>query len=196
MALILLSVSVFPTLLLLFAHPENTFALIIIHVALFYTETVIGAYVIEQLNKHIHPRERPVGYGPLGGSANQSSCSRKCLLIIGILALVPVLILVYFSLVWLYQFLILRNSSSNIAFDMIIQYVPTVAIAAFGFFVSQTNKQQTMNGKNAKRWLKLGELLDTDLEDQDLDKNKKKQIRRLKEAFKITNMMHAINYDV
>ena len=41
---------VFPTLLLLFAHPMNTFSLIVIHVALFYTETMAGVLFMEQLD--------------------------------------------------------------------------------------------------------------------------------------------------
>ena len=169
LALILLSLSVFPTLLLLFAHPENTFALIVIHVALFYTETVIGAYIIERMNRCIRPccrtssccqtgdrtyvemqefkaeKEDPQ-QALLGNTDNKESNTRagKCLLIVGIIFLVAVLVSIYFSLVWLYQFVILRNASSNVAFDMIIRYIPGVAIAALGFFVSKTNKQETI----------------------------------------------------
>ena len=51
--IVLMILSVFPTLLLLFAQPMNTFALLVIHVALFYTETMAGIVVIEQLNKII-----------------------------------------------------------------------------------------------------------------------------------------------
>ena len=288
LALILLSLSVFPTLLLLFAHPENTFALIVIHIALFYTETVIGAYVIERLYRFTrlctctcctsnticcvrlwktkngyhqvpgHSYSTSIDKGPSQEKASSTStgtsveinagttsisfqrdqgtsaksfhlrdysksetdeedlqlstkasdsqpedkekmkertqedtgtCAKDCLLFWGILALVIMLILVYFSLVWLYQFLILRNASSNVAFDMIIQYIPGVAIAALGFLVSKTSDKETiMNGKNAKRWLKLGELLDMDDKDlkkvQVLDENKKKQIESLQKVFK------------
>ena len=50
--IVLIILSIFPTLLLLFAHPMNTFALLAIHVALFYTETIMGTLVIEQLCKN------------------------------------------------------------------------------------------------------------------------------------------------
>ena len=310
LALILLSLSVFPTLLLLFAYPENTFALIVIHVALFYTETVIGAYVIERLNRFTQRylctcscctsnticcdrlRKTRDGYDQLAGSdsststntndgplpeidsttsqshaaaetsvqlpavttviscyqrdqepsakplevqnssefkngkdlqlptkvkdnqpqdkeknekermqqdtVNTCSCSRNCLLFCGIIALVTVLVSVYFSLVWLYQFLILRNASSNEAFDMIVKYIPSVAIAALGFLVSKTNNQETVNGKNARRWLKLGELLDMDMSEDDpqkengLDENKKNQIKCLQKVFKHDELLNKL----
>ena len=51
--IVLIILSVFPTLLLLFAHPMNTFALLVIHVALFYTETIAGILVIERLYKNM-----------------------------------------------------------------------------------------------------------------------------------------------
>ena len=49
LALILVMLSIFPTLLLLFAHLMNTFSLIVIHVALFYTETMAGVLFMDQL---------------------------------------------------------------------------------------------------------------------------------------------------
>ena len=49
--IVLILLSIFPTLLLLFAQPTNTFALLVIHIAIFYTETLTGMLVIEQLNK-------------------------------------------------------------------------------------------------------------------------------------------------
>ena len=52
--IVLIILSIFPTMLLLFAQPANTFALLLIHVALFYTETVAGILVIEQLNTNIY----------------------------------------------------------------------------------------------------------------------------------------------
>ena len=50
---VLIILSIFPTLLLLFSQPSNTFALLVIHVALFYTETIAGVLVIERLNKNM-----------------------------------------------------------------------------------------------------------------------------------------------
>ena len=236
LALILLSLSVFPTLLLLFAHPENTFALIVIHIALVYTETVIGAYLIERLNRCTCPYpcchtskiraccnffglwnkcksclccrrqyEDLSAPSPNGNQQNQThgtekACPwycqpNKCVLFWGILALVTLLISVYLLLIGLYQFLILRNDSSNVAFDMIIQYIPGVAIVALGFFVSKSTDQETMNGKNAKKWLKLGEILNTDMskdEKNDLDENKRNQIKCLQKVFKHDEILNKL----
>ena len=50
---VLIILSIFPTLLLLFSQLSNTFALLVIHVALLYTETIAGVLVIEQLNKNM-----------------------------------------------------------------------------------------------------------------------------------------------
>ena len=49
LALALLILNILPFILLLFAHPMNTFALLGIHVALFYTETMAGILIIERL---------------------------------------------------------------------------------------------------------------------------------------------------
>ena len=210
LALILLSLSVFPTLLLLFAHPENTFALIVIHVALFYTETMIGVYIIERLNRR-HTTNRN-GYIELKDVPDDNTVNHQTgteegqpgtgvmlfQLISGSSALIIVLISIYFALIGLYQFLIVRNASSNVAFDMVIQYVPSIAIGALGFFVSKTNNQETMNSKNAKRWLQLGELLDTDTskddsnKKMDLDENKKNQIKCLQKVFKQDKLLEKL----
>ena len=73
------------------------------------------------------------------------------LLIIGVVPMFIGLGFVYVSVMWFYQFLFLRNFNNNLAFDIIIKYVPSVGIAAFGYliqkvtFLKQKSKTKTKN---------------------------------------------------
>ena len=49
LAVALLILNILPFILLIFAHPMNTFALLGIHVALFYTKTMAGILIIDRL---------------------------------------------------------------------------------------------------------------------------------------------------
>ena len=79
----------------------------------------------------------------------------------------------------------LRNLSNNLAFDIIIKYVPSVGIAAFGYLIKKGTFSKTKKeDKNEKLWLKLGELLNIP-EDQlnTIDEPKKQEIARLRSIF-------------
>ena len=195
--IVLIILSVFPTLLLLFAQPTNTFALLVIHVALFYTETIAGILVIKQLNKNmwiqkllrncctckckhtLKPEYEPI----TDAKANENG--KKCNHIINgvVLAMGLVLMLfglgfVYVSVMWFYQFLFLRNLSNNLAFDIIIKYIPSIGIAAFGYLIQKGIFKK--RDKNEELWLKLGELLNISDDDlKTLDKPKKEKIEKL-----------------
>ena len=116
LAIVLLILSVFPTLLLFFAHPMNTFTLLVTHIVLIYTETIIGMLVIERLNK-----------------CECSKCGEVILLIVLMLILVLILILVYVIVMCLYHILFLRSLINNLAFDIFVKYIPSVVIAVFGY---------------------------------------------------------------
>ena len=209
--IVLIILSVFPTLLLLFAHPMNTFALLVIHVALFYTVTIAGIIVIEQLYKNMwipklldkcrtckckHTREqksKPIADEPQTtphqmeqntreGEIEDNSIINGIFLAIGVLLMFIGLGFVYVSVMWFYQFLFLRNLSNNLAFDIIIKYVPSAGIAAFGYLIQKGTFSKTKKeDKNGKLWLKLGELLNISDDDLNkLDKAKKEKIVQLR----------------
>ena len=193
--IVLIILSVFPTLLLLFAHPMNTFALLVIHVALFYTETVAGILVIERLNKSMWIQKllhncrsyecqqtifTPIKLHVLQVAHNTRT--NEVALLIGVVAMLIGLGFVYVSVMWFYQFLFLRNLSNNLAFDIIIKYVPSVGIAAFGYLIQKgTFSKAKKEDKNEKLWLKLEELLNISDDDLNtLDKAKKEKIVKLR----------------
>ena len=224
--IVLIILSIFPTLLLLFAQPSNTFALLVIHVALFYTETMAGILVIERLKKHIKwiqkqldkckcctckrkniqrpqdstEEEREPIAGELqttytnieltaqntrvneGGEIEDNSIINGVMLLIGVVPMLIGLGIVYISVMWFYQFLFLRNLNNNLAFDIIIKYVPSVGIAAFGYLIQKGTFSKTKKeDKNEKLWLKLGELLNiSDDHLNTLDEAKKEKIMKLR----------------
>ena len=115
LAIVLLILSAFPTLLLFFAHPLNTFTLLVTHIALFYTETKTGMLAIKQLHKY--------------------ECC-KCegvMLLIGKGLMLIVLVVVYAIAMSFYHILFLRSLINNLAFKIFIKYIPSVVIAVFGY---------------------------------------------------------------
>ena len=90
---------------------------------------------------------------------------------------------VYLSVMWFYQFLFLRNLSNNLAFDIIIKYIPSVGIAAFGYLIRKGNEKK--EDKNEKLWRKLGELLNIPENELDTldDDAKKQEIMKLRNIF-------------
>ena len=144
LAIVLLILNVFPTLLLFFAHPLNTFTLLVIHVALFYTETITGMLVIKQCCKREHNQgsstEQPKRSNNLPSMAhnrqeNEGEYKRTCntnrvVLAIGVVIIIG---LVYIIAMWFYQILFLRSLINNVAFKYFIKYIPGVVIAVFGY---------------------------------------------------------------
>lgn len=101
-------------------------------------------------------------------------------LLVGVFLITCGLLLVYVSIIWFYQFLFLRNlTNNNFAFDIMINYVPSVGIAALGYLMQKgTFSKIKKEDKNEKLWLKLGELLnisDDHLNTLDEAKRKKSQ---------------------
>ena len=222
LALVLVMLSIFPTLLLLFAYPLNTFSLIVIHVALFYTETMAGVLFIHQVytckqacTRKYHNTEIVIEDTCTTESGNttyttvtenttesrnatdttvtenttdttesgNTACCCTCNVILALLGVAGMLIVVYLSVMLFYEFLFLRNLSNNLAFDIIIKYIPSVGIAAFGYLIRKGTFSK--EDKNEKLWRKLGELLNIP-EDQlnTLDDDAKKQeIAKLRSIF-------------
>ena len=125
LAIVLLILSIIPTLLLFFAHPLNTFTLLLTHIALFYTETTIGMLVIKQPNK----------------------CKWMVLKIIGLLMIA----IVYPTAMWFYHIVFLRSLINNLAFKIFTKYIPSVVIAVFGYmYLIQKGKKDENEKKQQK----------------------------------------------
>ena len=56
-----------------------------------------------------------------------------CIIIVQVLSIVAC-VLVYFPAIYFFQFLILRNTNNG-AFDILIKYIPSIAIVFFGIFI-------------------------------------------------------------
>ena len=148
LAIVFLILNVFPTLLLFFAHPLNTFTLLVFHIALFYTETITGMLVIKQCCKCEHNQgsstEQPKRSNKLPSMAHNrqeskggeikynSTCNILCRLVLAI-GVVIIICFVYIIVMWFYQILFLRSLINNLAFDYFIKYIPNVVIAVFGY---------------------------------------------------------------
>ena len=183
LAIFLLSLSIVPTVLLLCAYPMDTFALIVIHVALIYTETEIGTFVIMQLFL-ILPQKRDESWPKwmcllcslccqsranngnppspddseglvANGQQHCKCCSYNtkhgCVCrLVSITIILPILIVfnisVYCTFIWFYQFILLRSVNSNVAFDIILKYIPSVVIGLIGFFI----RKETFKDKKKK----------------------------------------------
>ena len=267
LALTLLILNLLPFILLLFAHPMNTFALLGIHVALFYTETMAGILITDRLKscskylcdtwctctcdwceckcdrctctcdkctctcskcssrpctcEHSCKPEESAELRPLLGEqngntqppvqANNTQKNKKiymyacCKLVkLKIIHCCKILKLicrckknwkicccaivlfigsgfVYFSVIIFYQFLFLRNlSSNNLGVDIIIKYLPSIAIGAFGFIIRKGTFSK--EDKQEKYWLKLGELLNIKDHEQ-LDNAKQEKLKTLQSIF-------------
>ena len=146
LAIVLLILSVFPTLLLFFAHPLNTFTLLLTHIALFYTETTIGMLVIKQPNK----------------------CKWVVLKIIGLLMIA----IVYPIAMWFYHIVFLRSLINNLAFKIFTKYIPSVVIAVFGYMYLIQKGKEDENEKKRQKLEKPSNNLDDHSDTLDAAKRK------------------------
>lgn len=162
LAIYLLSLSIVPTVLLLCAYPMNTFALIVIHVALIYFEIKVGTFVFMMLweisfyleNKDFLCLKCMSCRSNRIASSQDDKPTCVCrVLRIGtvIIFMLFVLAVVYFTFIWFYQFILLRSVSSNVAVDIILKYIPSAVIGLFGFFISKGTPYKHQNMVNNKR---------------------------------------------
>ena len=159
LAIVLFLLNVFPTLLLFFAHPMNTLALLVIHVALFYAETMAGMLVIKRLNKcECCKRDHHQG-----SSTEQSTCNTNgvMLAIWVVLALIGlvIIVIVYTIAMCFYHILFLRSLINNLAYNIFIKYIPGAGIAVFGYKYLKTFSNKKKEEENEKLRLKLEVLL-------------------------------------
>ena len=121
-----------------------------------------------------------------GGEIEDNSIINGVVLLIGVVPMFIGLGFVYISVMWFFQLLFLRNFNNNLAFDIIIKYVPSVGIAAFGYLIQKGTFSNTKKeDKNEKLWLKLGELLNIPGDQLNTldDDTKKQEIAKLRSIF-------------
>lgn len=119
----LLCLDMIPTILFSFIFPVESFALITIHVALLYTETMAGTLIVHYFRRQIKE------------SCRYKKCTCKmvvCSVFISIL-----MIFAYFSILFFFQLLILRNVNNNDIFSLMTDYLPSVVITVFGITLNQ-----------------------------------------------------------
>ena len=206
-AISILSLDITPTTILFFVFPTDTFSLLTIHAALFYTEVMVGTLswlkcqpvkkrcqscksCVSSNNKTFQELRDVGGDHPAGNNRKHIFCTiaRCCgrmvmYLIVSVLSIVPCVALVYFPAIYFFQFLILRNANSG-AFDILIKYIPSIAIGFFGIYIRKALLyKDDKDDKHEKLWLKLGELLTT--EEVNKESKKAKHLESLRTAYHI-----------
>ena len=134
-----------PTVLLLFAYPISSSALLVLHIAIFYCTIILLAVYFSIVHKWITKLKQ---------KTIQTICVTKlgCMMIGLILLLL--LILTYICILFFYQFVITRSNTTNIASNGISLYIPSLVIAVFGFLVKKgAFEQHEIEERKAKQML-------------------------------------------
>ena len=178
-AIILLSFT--PTIILLFVHPVDTSSLLALHVALFYTSTIVMAIIFQQIYSWI-TKDTKKNVNDNSSCCNNSCCEitpspsiQSCVMVIfytGFYILLLPLSYIYFIL--LYQIIIIRSEYSDVALTLsdFARYIPSIIIGGFGFWLNngtflllQTkdedeDEDEDVEKQKAKKWwTTLGEYL-------------------------------------
>ena len=198
----ILTLDITPTILLFFVFPTDTFSLLAIHAALFYTEVMVGTLFWlkcgqskckscvrsnnEETNHYgtftINSTEReelPADRIPWPLSCRCCGSTLMKHLIVSVIVIF-LCALVYFPAIFFFLFLILRNANSG-AFDILIKYIPSIAIGFFGIYIRKELLDK--EDKDAKLWLKLGELLQLTTEEVKKKTINAKHLKSLKAAY-------------
>lgn len=143
--------SFFPTILLLFAFPINSSALLALHIALFYSATVVLAvyfamvhYWIKEHDLIVSKKDNPTNMlEKVINCLKQNECESLVVHIgwflcitLGLL-ITCLLPLTYICIILLYQFVVARSNTNDVALNGITMYVPTLIIGAFGFIIDK-----------------------------------------------------------
>ena len=147
----LLMLSFAPTILLLFAYPVDISSLLALHVALFYSTTIVLAVFFRSVREWIVHH-----YSIVKNIISCSFCNKtqqklakkdncnKCIIFAGMflhiltgMVLVALLPLTYVCLILLYQFVVARSEANQLAYSNLSTYVPSLVIAVFGFIIKK-----------------------------------------------------------
>ena len=141
-----------PTILLLFAYPVDTSSLLILHVASFYSTTIVLAVFFRGVKEWI------INHDSIFGTTFCSSCCKnpsnvpskrdsikrtfQCFIFGGLLFLGMVLFamlpLTYVCLILLYQFVVARSEVNQLlAYSNFATYIPSIVIAVFGYIIKK-----------------------------------------------------------
>ena len=147
-ALVLLNFA--PTVLLLFAYPVDISALIALHIALFYSASTVLAVFFNKIitwtldHRSIsHNLTKVLCMCKCKDCCEENSCNNMIkvgwcsYVILGTLIMVALLPLAYVCIILLYQFVVARSESNQIASENLAKYVPAIAIAIFGFMLNK-----------------------------------------------------------
>lgn len=143
--------SFFPTILLLFAYPINSSALLALHIALFYCTTVVLAVYFAVVHHWIEGHESIVSNKNDPTNTLEKIVNwlqhKKCeslvvyigwfiFITLGLL-ITCLLPLTYICIILLYQFVVARSNTNDIALNGISMYIPTLIIGVFGFVIDK-----------------------------------------------------------
>ena len=139
----ILVLSFAPTIILLFAYPVDTSSLLALHVALFYSTTIVLAVFFCSVKEWV-VNHRSIINTTFTCTCNHGWCN-KCLICVGTflhlslgMVLVALLPLTYVCLILLYQFVVARSEHHQLlAYSNFAAYIPSIIIAVFGFIIKK-----------------------------------------------------------
>ena len=133
-----------PTILLLFAYPVDTSSLLILHVASFYSTTIVLAVFFRGVKEWIINHDSIFGTTFFSHCCDNDSIKRffHWLIFCGLLLLGMVLFamlpLTYVCLILLYQFVVARSEVNQLlAYSNFATYIPSIVIAVFGYIIKK-----------------------------------------------------------
>lgn len=152
----ILMLSFAPTILLLFAFPVDTSSLLVLHIASFYSTTIVLAVFFRSVKEWFVNNDSIIEavFCPVCYKENLRclKCTGLLLYIILGLVLLALLPLTYVCLILLYQFVVARSEVNQLlAYTNFATYIPSIAIAVFGFVIKkgafdlQTTKTERNN---------------------------------------------------
>ena len=153
--------SIPPTILLLFAYPIDSSALIALHIAIFYCATMVLAVYFTKVHKWItkhYKMTMKILKICKVKEDNPDPCAVTTVVFIGwcahiFLGLVVLVALpiTYVCIIFFYQFVVARSNTSDISLNGLPLYIPSVVIAMFGFVIKKGAFKQDAAKKKKKK---------------------------------------------
>ena len=192
-----------PTILLLFAYPINSSALLALHIAIFYCATMVLAVYFTKIHKWI-TKHHSMTTKICTCCDKDSDWVLACIhlgwfghIFLGLIVLVA-LPITYICIMFFYQFVVARSNTDDISLNGLSLYIPSVVIAVFGFVIKKgafeqataeekkKKEEQMLIAQAQKIWTVLGQCLE-DNDDHELllsKMNVNKLANKLKSANK------------
>ena len=159
-------ISIPPTILLLFAYPIDSSALLALHIAIFYCATMVLAVYFTKIHKWItehysvvtgedHPNKGEDRSNE--GGDHPKACIMTFIylgwfahIFLGLVVLVA-LPITYICIMFFYQFVVARSNTNDISLNGLSLYIPSVVIAIFGFVIKKGAFEQDTAEKKKKK---------------------------------------------